>query len=302
MQDSPMFVEIRQETKEKRPRTIEAFVVEVEPRECSQIVKKLARTFPLSKYFQHLKRVRKPPNPIQNDDGEQTTKKPKLMLQLLIGSEQDTLDGTVSDMGPFHRVAVPGRPPESSEENKEFNALWPTNFFPLKSDEHKEQEMAITDHKELEFIQQTIKEALSTKSVVIVDPNTRTIVSRSKEEAALQKSGVHNNPLATPILFALQGVSRRERHAASNLSGEDFSKGQYLCTGFDLYTYYEPAVFEAMSCVHSRLRRLIFAEVETSSEPQGRVAWTKGCSHHYVHCLPGTNHKFRAFRYDPTMK
>ena len=170
---------------------------------------------------------------------------------------------------------------------------------------------------------------------VVVDPKTNKIVSKSWEEAGAQqqqqldqytKSGASNksgpeenarpttqalppssfpsNPLATPILHALQGVSRLERLAAETaVSHQSFARGQYLCTGYDLVASYEPTIFEAMACVHFRLRRLIVltTDVTKSSSPRSlqtsRGVWHRALSRYSIHALPGTNHHFRAFEY-----
>ena len=67
--------------------------------------------------------------------------------------------------------------------------------------------------------------------VVIVDPINRKIVASSDREQQ-ERAIMSNNPLATPVLLAIQGVSRIEREAARNLSAVEFSRGQYLCTGY----------------------------------------------------------------------
>jgi len=112
---------------------------------------------------------------------------------------------------------------------------------------------------------------------VIVDPRTGEVVGRGAPERALQlqqqqqqivhddaRGGYCNsyyNPLAatSSLLYALQSVSRRERDAAlqQGMDSADFQTGQYLCTGYDVYTTLEPNVWEAMAAVHSRIRRLI---------------------------------------------
>eukprot|EP00980_Cylindrotheca_fusiformis_P029926 scaffold24044_cov127-Cylindrotheca_fusiformis.AAC.2 len=134
---------------------------------------------------------------------------------------------------------------------------------------------------------------LPQKQVVIVDPTSFTIVSTSTAEYQLQTNVVDSNPLATPFLLALQGVSRIEREAVLTESNESFSNGQYLCTGYDLYAPYEPTIFEAMAGLHHRLRRVIYS----SQEENKSTVWRYGLSQHYIHCLPGTNHRYRAFEY-----
>jgi tRNA(Arg) A34 adenosine deaminase TadA len=297
--------------------------VEVEPRDCSKVVKQLARHLPFGDDLSHLKRVKKTTASItttttttntENNNGEAPTKKPKLLLQVLLGTEN-----TIKDFDDLPKkleelleapllvslvsVTVPGRPPQSQSEAQEFKGLWPTNFFPLKSDEYKQQQLALSQSEE-SFMKQIMDTfVLAHHEVVIVDPSNQQIVARSKDEQQQQQHqrqrSIHTNPLATPILLALQGVSRLERQAATNKSKEDFTKGQYLCTGYDLYTYYEPSIFEAMACVHSRLRLLVYYNNNNKEDGDGFGVWRHACSRHSIHCLPGTNHQYRAFEYHP---
>ena len=164
-------------------------------------------------------------------------------------------------------------------------------------------------------------------AAIVVDPISDKVVASSWLEEEMQQQNFHQslmgqtstsllvqNPLVTPIMLALQGVSRLERNEVIRASDEHsrvpakLQHQQYLCTGYDLYTTHEPNVAEAMACVHSRLRRLIF--LFSSPPPSGSArgthldssrsrpsAFQNGCSTHFVHCLPGTNHKYRAFRF-----
>jgi hypothetical protein len=66
-----------------------------------------------------------------------------------------------------------------------------------------------------------------------------TIIARSTDEYHKQQqsssSSSFHNPLSTsPIVLALQGVSRLERQAAmgDGMNHPNFQKGQYLCTGY----------------------------------------------------------------------
>jgi tRNA(Arg) A34 adenosine deaminase TadA len=124
---------------------------------------------------------------------------------------------------------------------------------------------------------------------VIVSPKTGLVIACSSLERTMQHTD-ETNPLSTSILLAIQAVSRRERLAAMEhgMDSTSFRDGQYLCTGLDVYTTMEPSVFEAMALVHSRIRRLVFG----CSRQEGLGGLTEAS----VHCLPGTNHKYRAFQ------
>jgi tRNA(Arg) A34 adenosine deaminase TadA len=152
----------------------------------------------------------------------------------------------------------------------------------------------------------------SDRVAVVVDPSSPQqpppqVVATSWDERRLQGDTIikQQNPLATPILLAIQGVSRRERRPAAITShGHDRDhdrdrqeKAHYLCTGYHLYCNYEPTIFEAMACVHSRLGRLVFTDHPTTR--MGGV-WDKAITRHSIHGLPGTNHHYRVFQYQST--
>jgi len=248
----------------------------------------------------HLKRVRNPQKMKQQDEtttDESETKRPKLMLQLLIGDNEMVPLSFLSFEPTLEEVTVPGRPPKSNAEWKEFNQIWPTTFLPLRSEEYHEKLLALNT-EEIEQMTKIMEEHVRSEiQVVVVDPTDGRVVSKSKDEYALQRAigDIDNNPLATPVLLALQGVSRLERESASKKSTESFAKGQYLCTGYDLYAPYEPTIFEAMSCLHHRLRRLIYWD----GTENPNTVWRNGLSKHYIHSLPGTNHRYRSFQYFP---
>lgn len=117
-----------------------------------------------------------------------------------------------------------------------------------------------------------------------------------------------NNPFCTPILLAIQNVSRKERQNSLFVGANNNKKGQYICTGYDLYVTKEPEIFESMALVHSRIRRVIYGvpdermgglgkgNISLSSFSRAKDLQNKFKSNGAVHCLPGTNHKYRVFR------
>jgi hypothetical protein len=78
---------------------------------------------------------------------------------------------------------------------------------------------------------------------VIMCSKTNRILSTATKELAEQLQLLHQekngwrtlkNPLITPVILAIQGISRMERQTAYNegsLTSETFRNGQYLCTG-----------------------------------------------------------------------
>mmetsp|Transcript_243 Transcript_243/g.307 ORF Transcript_243/g.307 Transcript_243/m.307 type:complete len:408 (+) Transcript_243:210-1433(+) len=216
---------------------------------------------------------------------------------------------------------VPGRPAKSREELSDWaimnegNGWWPSLFFEKQSTTYKEKELELDLEEELGTMKDCMMDAIKDGEIhikrnelaknsqigaIIVDPKTNNVISRSQDEwnEKLNESGgskekylLLENVLNTPVLMAIQGVSRKEREGATGhgMDSDKFKGGQYLCTGYDAYLTREPSIFEAMALVHSRVRRVIFGNPNVHDGGLGG-------SEISVHSLPGTNHRFRAFR------
>jgi tRNA-specific adenosine deaminase 3 len=74
---------------------------------------------------------------------------------------------------------------------------------------------------------------------------------------------------------------------ASSSSGSD-SRGQYLCTGYDVYLTHEPCCLCAMALVHSRARRVIYGAPSPDCGVLGSTA--------KLH-TEGLNHAYRVFKH-----
>jgi len=72
---------------------------------------------------------------------------------------------------------------------------------------------------------------------------------------------------------------------------------------YDVYLTKEPNVYESMALVHSRVRRVVFGVLDREMGGLGGIAeeltTTTNVQHkNGIHSLPGTNHHYRAFRFD----
>jgi tRNA(Arg) A34 adenosine deaminase TadA len=220
----------------------------------------------------------------------------------------------------LQKVMLPGRPAKSQSELDDWkHNWWPSLYFEKQSVEYKQKDKALSIEDEWGFMKSSLIDAINDGKkyvnegdldvwegcgAVAVDPNLQKVVSRSYDEwrTKIEQSDGNNefvkkilleNPLNTPIMFCIQGVSRVEREAAmgKGMDSEAFKKGQYLCTNYDIYLTKEPGIFESMALVHSRVGRVFFG-VENREE--GGLGGTG--SDTSLHCLPGTNHRFRAFK------
>lgn len=217
---------------------------------------------------------------------------------------------------------LPGRPAKNQKELNLWkakdggNGWWPSLFFEEQTDEFK-QRMLHIDPTEEQMMLKGMHACLDDANMYRVDdddderlgqfdgavvmcPTTGTVVSSSfaefktktsqgtKKENEKSKSLLLENPLNTSVSLAIQGVSRIEREAAmgNGILSSAFKQGQYLLTGYDMYLTKEPGAFESMACLHSRIRRIIFGV--RNVKDGGLVSLE-------LHCLPGTNHRFRVF-------
>ena len=81
------------------------------------------------------------------------------------------------------------------------------------------------------------------------------------------------------------------------LTATEFTTGQYLCTGYDLYLYDEPDYGTAMSILHSRFRRVVFRCGDGEKGALGGATKLADT----IHSIEDTNHHFRVFRHVPTV-
>jgi tRNA(Arg) A34 adenosine deaminase TadA len=303
---------------------VEVYTADIEAKECGTLVKRLSRELHLlqpSIDLSHLKRVHRVVDivslkAIQDSKRRKTTQ--AIQLKILLGavsvihqkfSVSPHGDSIAEKLEQTYNVAnvctleVGGRVPESEDEWKLFNEHWPTSFFPHKTTAHLEKELELSE-RSLQQMRLGMRHALTDVTAhgtikipgaIVVFPDTGEVLATSTAERKYQESAERNpNPLATPILYAIQNVSRNERQSAisKGMDSPMFQRGQYLCTGLDVYTTLEPTVFEAMALVHARVRYVVFG-CSSGTTQLGGLSEVK------VHDLPGTNHRYRAFYCSP---
>uniref|UniRef100_A0A7S1FNW1 CMP/dCMP-type deaminase domain-containing protein n=1 Tax=Corethron hystrix TaxID=216773 RepID=A0A7S1FNW1_9STRA len=223
---------------------------------------------------------------------------------------------------------VPSRAAESKKEFEMFSLIWPMLFNLERTDEFKVAESMLHEddiqkmkygmEKAIDDAEQGGKQWMSYFSqrkiieynmpkiggAIILDPFTGEVVSTASNERSMMASSNFNkadsvfpdiiNPLCTPIMLAIQGISRNERNNAlkypDGMANDEFRKGQYLCTGYDAYVTLEPNMYESMALVHSRIRNVIFG---VHNREDGGLGGSK--SEVCINSMPGTNHHYRAF-------
>ena len=259
------FIEIRPpSSKAKLPDRIEVYISRVQPQQCSPLLKDLRQGFGnKEEALAHLKRVRRctvPTNVSPPIKKPKTANPSAVLLEVLIGLAEHEYRFSFLKKKyslQLEKRWLPGRPAESQQEREEFNKEWPTIYFHEQSVEHRKQELelSLTEIKAMqEGMQHAIEDAIRAREslqskgntvamtvmsgAVIMCPTSGRLVARANDERKIQQSDAVvpdvRNPLCTSTLFAIQGVSRKERAAAigHGMDSVAFQKGQYLCTGY----------------------------------------------------------------------
>jgi tRNA-specific adenosine deaminase 3 len=265
---------------------VEAFAVQVEPKMCGPLIRQLQNHQDME--LQHLKRVKCVPL-ISRQNGDvlkrQKVSEHRLVLIGTIHSDCQSIIESFSQQYTVLRVRVPRRPPNTEYEWNRMNELWPTKKVSYLAIEQEQQARRISPD-DMSLMEKTIRQIILEKDTLLLDPESGNMVGKASVERRLQQSSTTNtinNPLQTDIIYAIQNVSRRERTQ---------SAGSYLCTGFDLYTFQEPSLFEGMAALHSRVRRILFV----NKSPQ-----LGALTNYSLHTLSSTNHHFRAFQWNESV-
>lgn len=160
-------------------------------------------------------------------------------------------------------VQLPLWCPNSEKQRQDCLKFWPMNNIiavpQLPVD-------LISDHSDI------LEKVISNKSVIIKIPNSNHIISTNVSDCLHCEGNIFHG-----IIDALAEASK---YSAEN--------GSYLCTGLDVYCYFEPCVMCSMAMVHSRVGRLFFV---TSNQKYGGIM-----SQVQIHSCPVINHRFRAFK------
>lgn len=170
---------------------------------------------------------------------------------------------------------------------------------------------------------------LPSNGAVIVDPASGDVMAAGHDNSAAPRAGAGSgaarcgcNPLKHAVITALDAAARRDLalHPAptaaavaaiapppgAGASVEELAGGKrkrdgvlstdaaerpYLCTGWDCYVVWEPCVMCAMALVHSRVRRVIYANASADGGALG--------SKMRLHGVRSLNHRYEVYRMMP---
>ena len=162
----------------------------------------------------------------------------------------------------FH-VKLPLWCPRNYEQRDQAAQFWPMNNIIAQNLSVPEK---YEDHKQM------LSRVYKNKSIIIIKPGSDEILAEEQCDC-LDCEGHFEHK----VIEALAKVSQWS-----------ITHDSYLCTGLDVYCYYEPCCMCTMAMVHSRVGRLFFIH---PNPKYGGVM-----SQAFINQCPRINHRFRAFR------
>ena len=160
-------------------------------------------------------------------------------------------------------VKLPMWCPRNMEQKNQASEFWPMNNIIAQNLSKPEK---FEDHK------QFLSKVYNEKSFLVVQPETGKIIASEKCNCDDCDGNIDH--------LCLKALGDASKWAIENNS--------YLCTGLDVYCYYEPCCMCTMAMVHSRVGRLFFIK---PNQKFGGVL-----SQASINQCPRINHRFRSFR------
>ncbi|OLL24834.1 tRNA-specific adenosine deaminase subunit tad3 [Neolecta irregularis DAH-3] len=173
---------------------------------------------------------------------------------------------------PVREEFVPRDPAYVDSQYLAASLLWPLKNPPR-----------IVEIKDIQYIKHYIQKlSVTCKTTLIVDPKSQELISSSIDSR-------DEHPLHHSIMNAISAVAETERIRRGGNHNQPFKPGNnYLCSGLDVFTTFEPCVMCSMALVHSRISRLFYLR----SQAEGGIE-----SAYYIHGRRELNHKFMSFRW-----
>lgn len=152
-------------------------------------------------------------------------------------------------------VDVPGRAPQTSEQNAECQRYWPCHF-------HATKESCI----DISYVAQMFETVQHLLPPIHACCGVCVIV---KDGEVVGTEVDTDDVLGHCVLKSVSAVSKQ---------GDG-----YLCTGLDAFVYREPCVSCAMAFVHGRIRRVFFCkEIEKGPYTHHKLCYNKNINHRYT--------------------
>ncbi|KAI9209366.1 cytidine deaminase-like protein [Polychytrium aggregatum] len=167
--------------------TIDVFVVDVEPKSTSTIIKLIGKEYPLTA-LPHIKRIKRTP-PSESTTGE-------AILTIVLAVATETTAEQLKTLFQAHTAAlksdlriqkVPKHPPLTPAQFDEWKKVWPVSFHDLQRSKDEEFDWSYLERAK-QWMDMAIDEALTAKQngerpvgAVLVDPQSNKCISRSHD-------------------------------------------------------------------------------------------------------------------------
>lgn len=265
-------------------------VAKINKCDASSLLKRLSHALPLQLFnLEHLKRIRS----AVLETGES-------VLEVILHPAADLCD-IPSDISALmlekRDICVSSCPPCTRGDFIEWGKLWPINYKPSEADRSRESGLPPEEYAQMEasiFQLRTEDETmfsltgLAKYGAIIVNPMNNKVIATASASlqnrlSKMDRSLVLNHPLMSPTLLCIAAVSDALQNRPPDLMAH-LPQDQYLCTRLDLYLSFEPELMSSMALVHSRIRRVVYIDSNTSSGCLGsrfNLISVKSINHHY---------------------
>ena len=183
-----------------------------------------------------------------------------------------------------------------------WGSMWPLLFRPTDVDRDRETGPSAVFEDRVRRLMSSVQEDTAALRIrhssslshlsgaIIVNPDNNQIVMTCASAIDILfprlGEGVLRHPLYSPAMLVIAALAACSRGECSPLS--ELPRGQYLCTGLELYLHREPDLAASMALVHSRIACVIYREADEGGGGLG--------SRYKLHTLRSINHRFRVYR------
>jgi tRNA-specific adenosine deaminase 3 len=301
-------VDIRPKLLEEPPLT-QVFIARVDPRNVNDLVRTLAEHIPLQEGLGHVKRVRRTAKSGPDNGSFLAGTTPDdcgVTLDVLLAPADawpPVMPQVVKALSKFEldtrSATVPAIPAVTREELDAWGKIWPLQYrpskdvvIPLTGQElramlrHLYQAVALVNNSERDVS----KTAQTQNASLFVNPETDEVVAQGID-VSIRNSDRPSERLRHAVMECIENASTtqtaKDSTPKTTRRANSDSTNIYLCTGLDVFLKREPCVMCAMALVHSRVRRVVFAECNRLQ--------VGGLTCAQIHTERALNHRYEAF-------